>query len=114
MTVGEAMKRAREEAGLSQAALAAITGISPTSLSQYENDAYLPRIDAVEMLADTLGLSIDEYVGHGTVGRFTPDATAVKKAQQHIKNAAVKNFARKLSKLIDDAVREETAGGMNE
>ncbi len=114
MTVGEAMRAAREKAGLTQNALATITGISPTSLNQYEHDAYLPRIDAAEMLADTLGISIDEYVGHGTGERFTPDITAVKKAQKIIRNAAVKDFARKLSSLIDAAVKEEMAVDLNE
>ena len=114
MTVGEAMRAAREEAGLTQGALAAITGISPTSLNQYENDKYLPRIDTAEMLADTLGISIDEYVGHGEGERFKPDVTEVIKAQQYLKNAAVKDFARKLSRLIADAVREEMGVDLND
>ena len=111
MTVGEAMKAAREKAGLTQAALAAITGVSPTSISQYENDKYIPRVDIAEILADSLGISIDEYVGHGEGGRFEPDVTEAIKAQQHLKNVAVKNFARKLTRLIDAAVREEMVGG---
>ena len=108
------MRAAREKAGLTQAALAAITGISPTSLSQYENDKYIPRIDIAEMLADSLSISIDEYVGHGEGERFKPDVTEAIKAQQYLKNAAVKEFARKLSKIISDAVREEMAVDVNE
>lgn len=96
MTVGEAMKQAREKAGLTQNALATITGISPTSLNQYERDVYLPRIDAVEMLADTLGISIDEYVGHGT--------------------GEVKTIEKIEDRLINfiDTVKKEMAGENNE
>lgn len=110
MTVGEAMKKAREKAGLTQNALATITGISPTSLNQYERDKYLPRVDVAEMLADTLGISIDEYVGHGTGENYKPDIEALERAQQLKTAMTVKGIANKLTRLIADFVNEEMAG----
>lgn len=64
MTVSEAMKRAREKAGLSQYQLAKISGVVAQSISKYELGKALPRVDTVEFLADALGISIDEYIGH--------------------------------------------------
>lgn len=114
MTVGEAMRAAREAAGLTQAALAAITGISPTSLNQYEKDKYLPRVDTAEMLADTLGISIDEYVGHGAGENYKPDVEALARAQQLKTAMRVKGIADKLTRLIADFIKEEMAVDLNE
>ena len=102
MTVGEAMKQAREKAGLTQNALATITGISPTSLNQYERDKYLPRVDVAEMLADTLGISIDEYVGHGAGENYKPDIEALNRMQQLTKMKVVKEFEDRLLNLVKE------------
>lgn len=64
MTIGEAMRSARQKAGLTIEKLANITGIGVVSLHNYETEKHMPKIDTVEMLADTLGISIDEYIGH--------------------------------------------------
>lgn len=64
MTVSEAMKKAREKAGLTQAQLSKISGVFSQNISKYELGQALPRVDTVELLADALGISIDEYVGH--------------------------------------------------
>lgn len=64
MTIGEAMRAAREKAGLSRNKLARMTGIPTVYLYRYENGESLPKVDTAEMLADTLGISVDEYIGH--------------------------------------------------
>ena len=64
MTVGEAMKRAREKAGLTQGQLSKISGVFSQNISKYELGQALPRVDTAEFLADALGISIDEYIGH--------------------------------------------------
>jgi transcriptional regulator with XRE-family HTH domain len=65
MTRGEYMRKARMDAGLSIAELSAISGISKRTLSDMENNATRGGwLITVELLADTLGLSIDEYIGH--------------------------------------------------
>lgn len=66
MTVSEAMKRAREKAGLTQGQLAKISGVFSQNISKYELGQALPRVDTAEFLADALGISIDEYIGHET------------------------------------------------
>jgi transcriptional regulator with XRE-family HTH domain len=110
MTVGEAMRAAREKAGLTQNALATITGISPNSLNQYEKDKYLPRVDTAEMLADSLGISIDEYIGHGARENFKPNVEALEKMKKSIRVATAKEIAERLKSSLVDIVTKEMVG----
>ena len=64
MTIGEAMRAARNKAGLMIKELSGISGVSKVLISRYERDLTRPIIDNVEILADALGISIDEYIGH--------------------------------------------------
>ena len=64
MTMGEAMREARTKAGFTQKTLCELSGVRVSQVSSYERDLVNPSITIVEMLADTLGISIDEYVGH--------------------------------------------------
>ena len=68
MTPGEAMKFSREKAGLSIKELAEISGIAAPLIGRYERDITTPSLTTVELLADALNISIDEYVGHAPSG----------------------------------------------
>lgn len=63
-TRGAAMMRARVKAGMSRDDLAEISGVSLSAISNWERDKNAPSVDVLELVADALGLSIDEYVGH--------------------------------------------------
>ena len=68
MTRGEIMRRWRERAGLSQCELAKLSGISQVTISALEKGRNSGgNLDTIELLADALGLSIDEYVGHEVI-----------------------------------------------
>lgn len=69
MTRGEYMRRARQQAGLTIVQLGKLTGISADCIGQYERERNIPHVDVVEILADALGLSIDEYTGHKVIRR---------------------------------------------
>lgn len=66
MIQGEAMRRARKAAGLSGRQLAELSGVAHTTIYLLENphNTRSGMLETVELLADALGLSIDEYVGH--------------------------------------------------
>lgn len=64
MTRGEAMRAARKKAGWLLKDLAEAAGVAHGTLSQLERDLHAGSITTIELLADTLGISIDEYVGH--------------------------------------------------
>ena len=58
------MRRARERAGLRRYELARLSGISTNTISNIEHDNRHGGIDTITILADALGISIDDYVGH--------------------------------------------------
>lgn len=65
MTQGEYMRRARQKAGMTAAKLAELSGVSRETIHALEcGRVRYGRLDNIMLLADALGLSIDEYVGH--------------------------------------------------
>ena len=67
MTRGEIMRMWRERAGLSQYELADLSGVTQKTIYALEHDKNNGSVTTVELLADALGLSIDEYVGHEVI-----------------------------------------------
>ena len=67
MTRGEYARQARKNARLSQKELEKISGVPWYAIHRIESDKGTPKIDHIELLADALGLSIDEYIGHEVI-----------------------------------------------
>lgn len=63
MTRGEAMRAARKKAGWLLNDLADAAGVSHGTLSLLEHDRHAGAISTIELLADVLCISIDEYIG---------------------------------------------------
>src|SRR5947208_3319180 len=71
-TFGERLRELRQKAGLTQEALASASGISISSVRNYEQDVREPYWDVVFKLADALGTTCDvfkECVGPGPKGK---------------------------------------------
>lgn len=64
MTRGDYMRQARLRAGLSQRALSKISGIHQQTINSLENGYVQGNISTIEILADAIGISVDEYIGH--------------------------------------------------
>ena len=64
MTIAESMLKARKMVGLSQYELESVSGVNASCISKYESGKSSPSINAVVALADALGISVDEYIGH--------------------------------------------------
>lgn len=58
------MREARKKVGLTQQELADISGVDRTTIARLETGLRVGRIDIIELLADSLGISIDSYTGH--------------------------------------------------
>ena len=63
MTIGEAIKMAREGKGYSQQGLAIKSGVHPQNISQWERGTAFPTIINLIPIADALGITLDELVG---------------------------------------------------
>ena len=57
-TFGDRLAAAREQAGLTQAALAGKLGVKAATLSAWENDLKEPRANRLQMLAGMLNVSL--------------------------------------------------------
>lgn len=64
MTIGERIKTARSNAGLTQRALAEKSGIATGTVQQYELGKRQPRIEQLQKIADALEVDIN-YLVHG-------------------------------------------------
>jgi transcriptional regulator with XRE-family HTH domain len=60
---GEVLRRLRQDAGLSQAGLAAAAGIHLRQINRYESGEQQPALDVGMRLAAALGVSLDELAG---------------------------------------------------
>lgn len=56
MSIGENIKGLREEHGLSQLELAKIIGVTDKSVSAWELDTNIPRMGAIQKMADYFGV----------------------------------------------------------
>lgn len=60
---GEIIRRLRQEAGLSQAGLAAAVGIHTRQITRYESGDQQPALGVAQRLAQALGVTLDELAG---------------------------------------------------
>src|SRR4051794_16449297 len=60
---GEIIRRLRQEAGLSQAGLAAAVGIHTRQITRYESGEQQPALGVAQRLAQALGATLDELAG---------------------------------------------------
>lgn len=65
MTLGEKLKEARKQAGLSQEQLSEKLGISRSAVAKWETDKGIPDIENLKALSGLLGVSIDYLVDNG-------------------------------------------------
>ena len=56
MDVGDSIRSLREGAGITQEQLGKIAGVSPNAVSQWENKRAVPRMGAIQRMADYFGV----------------------------------------------------------
>jgi|GEM_PF-4837318 len=61
--IGEAVRAARDKAGLTQAGLAEAADISDETVSRIERGAYEPAVSTLISLSDALGVSLEQLIG---------------------------------------------------
>ena len=65
MTLGEKLKKARKQAGLSQEQLAEKLTISRSAVAKWETDKGIPDVDNLKAIFQLLGTSIDDLLDDG-------------------------------------------------
>ena len=112
-TFGQFLREKRVEKGFSLRKFAELVGISPTYLSQVEQDNVdPPTADRVKRMAELLGESVDEWTA--LAGRLTEDLpeiireapTAVPDLLRAVRGLTVDQLRR----LREDAERMKTEG----
>lgn len=63
ITIGKAIRSARESKGMSRYKVAKISGVGYLVILNWELDKTVPRIDLLICVADVLGVTLDELVG---------------------------------------------------
>lgn len=71
---GDVIRRLRQEAGLSQAGLAAAAGIHLRQIHRYESGEQQPALGVAQRMAAALGVTLDELAGASS-DRVTLDGT---------------------------------------
>lgn len=76
MSLGDQIKRARQDKELSQQAIATIFGISRAAVAQWENGTTRPDQDKLVKLAEILGIGLDDLLadGNASIGIRQPTA----------------------------------------
>lgn len=67
MTLGEKLKFARKQAGLSQEQLSEKVGVSRSAVAKWETDNGIPDVDNLKVLSKLLNVSIDYLLDDGEV-----------------------------------------------
>lgn len=62
MKTGDALKKARVDAGITQAELARRLGVTPQTVSQYERGRINPKFETILKFADALGIDFTDLV----------------------------------------------------
>ena len=63
LTIGEAIRKARLERGLSRTQLANMACMSAQNIYQWEQGRFYPSVLNLVLIADVLNISLDELVG---------------------------------------------------
>src|SRR5690348_13940385 len=108
-TFGVLLKRFRGRAGLTQETLAERAGLSVTGISKIERGIYVtPRCETIQLLADALGLSLEERAAlEQAAWRFTlPPAWSI--GHQTVSLGAVLQVISSLVGLPDNDNRPPT------
>lgn len=74
MTMGETIAKLRRDRSMTQENLAEALGVSPQTVSKWENSVNLPDVQMLPLLADVFGVQIDALFGRENAdAKGTPD-----------------------------------------
>ncbi len=102
MTIGQRIKEARKNAGMTQKQLADMMGIPFQSVSQWERDLRKPKFETLEKIATVLGVNVtelwmDRYLDHPPTLHFI---TTVDKLSEYASYSLDKEYQKRRRLLL--------------
>lgn len=94
--IGRAIKRAREDSGMTQEQLATIIDRDPRTVMYHENDGQHPSLNVFYQLTTIFGISVDQY--------FYPDMSADAAAKKRI-NILLNSLSESELRLVEGIIR---------
>ncbi len=89
MYIAQNIARLRRERGMTQEALAEVIGVSPQTISKWENSATWPDVALLPVIADAFGVTIDVLYGREESRRILPADTAVEQVLEAVREIIV-------------------------
>ena len=102
MKFDERLKKARENAGITQSELASLTGVSSRMIQKYEGGISRPRLNVAEKIASALNIPVIQLLGE----------TEMLIAQAHEKHGS--RGAKQAMELMDEVTGLFAGGEMAE
>ena len=88
MNIAASIARLRRERGMTQEALAEVIGVSPQTISKWENNTTYPDIALLPVLADVFGVTIDALYGREMQQSLLPE-NAIDNVIEHARRTFV-------------------------
>jgi transcriptional regulator with XRE-family HTH domain len=105
--VGRRIRQFRQDAGLSQEALAELVGVSFQQIQKYESGHTTLNILKLQNIADALKLSVTEFFSSTATQhvRLSCDETQLLQAYRRIKNGEMRSCVLKLVNNVNKRVK---------
>lgn len=101
------LKRLREERKITQKQLAAMLGVAPNTISQYESGKREPDIDTLMKIASILEVSVDNLLGNEEQAEARALVNGDRELTEYLDMLANRSECRMLFSLAKDATRED-------
>ena len=88
MNIAASIARLRRERGMTQEALAEVIGVSPQTISKWENNTTYPDVALLPVLADVFGVTIDVLYGREMQQSLLPE-NAIDNVIEHARRTFV-------------------------
>lgn len=107
MSIAENIARFRRERGMTQEALAEVIGVSPQTISKWENSTTCPDVALLPVLADAFGVTIDALYGRTDPEHSITADAAIDRAIERIREVIVGTiYNPKLDGSFDDQLAQ--------
>ena len=108
--IGETIARLRRERGMTQEALAESMGVSPQTISKWENSITCPDVSLLPVLADFFGVPVDALYGREATEKRVHPEDALDAVMEQVQRIIVKCFCFEDGKAqIDELVEDHKA-----